>query len=124
MTTKPKTSPDQEVFKAFEAAGVVEYLEYIQSGKRILWVNFKAGVAKGLGLTLGVGVILGLTVWVLTLMVDLPLVGEYFESAKIYLTEFADKADYSDEFAEMNQTLQEINENLEVVGPSEPESEP
>ena len=29
-----------------EAAGVVEYLEYLQSGKRVMLTNFKAGVAK------------------------------------------------------------------------------
>lgn len=108
----PKYSPDKEIVKLFEAAGVVEYLEYLQSGKRIMWVNFKAGVAKGLGLTVGLAVVLGIAVWVLTMLVDLPLVGEYFGEAEQYLTEYAKSTNYEDEFAEMNQQLGEINENI------------
>jgi hypothetical protein len=108
----PKYSPDKEIVKLFEAAGVVEYLEYLQSGKRIMWVNFQAGVAKGLGLTVGLAVVLGIAVWVLTMLVDLPLVGEYFGDAQQYLTDYANSTNYEDEFAEMNQQLSEINENI------------
>ncbi len=108
----PKTSPDKEIVKLFEAAGVVEYLEYLQSGKRIMWVNFRAGVAKGLGLTVGLAVVLGVAVWVLTMLVDLPLVGEYFGDAEQYLTDYANSTNYEDEFSEMNQQLGEINENI------------
>ena len=82
MSLKPKTSPDKDLVRVFQAAGVVDYLEYLKSGKRIFWVNFKAGVARGLGMTIGMTVILGIFIWVLTMLVDLPLVGEYFEQAK------------------------------------------
>ena len=111
MKSIPKSSPDKELVKVFEAAGVVDYLEYLQSGKRIMWVNFKAGVAKGLGMTVGLAVVLGILVWVLTKMVNLPVVGEYFVDAKQYITEYADNTNYTDEFVEMNQLLREINEN-------------
>ncbi len=112
MKSAPNYSPDKEIIKIFEAAGVVEYLEYLQSGKRIIWLNFKAGVAKGLGLTLGMTVVLGVFVWVLTMLVNLPIVGEYFGEAEQYLTEYAENTNYSDDFKEMNQLLREINENL------------
>jgi len=115
MKPMPKSSPDAELVKVFEAAGVVDYLEYLQSGKRIMWVNFKAGVAKGLGMTVGLAVVLGVLVWVLTKMVDLPLVGEYFSDAKQYLTEYADSTNYEDEFSEMNRLLREINENAKFL---------
>ena len=108
----PKYSPDKEIVELFEAAVVVEYLEYLQSGKRIMWVNFRAGVAKGLGLTVGLAVVLGVAVWVLTMLVDLPLVGEYFANAEQYLTDYANSTNYEDEFSEMNQQLGEINENI------------
>lgn len=111
MNTTPKTSPDKELVKIFEAAGVVDYLEYLQSGKRIIWVNFKAGVARGLGMTVGLTVVLGIFIWVLTMLVDLPVVGEYFAEAKQLITEYADSTNYKDEFSEMNQHLREINEN-------------
>ena len=112
MKSMPKSSPDKEIIKAFEAAGVVEYMEYLQSGKRIMWLNFKAGVAKGLGLTVGMTLVLGVFVWVLTMLVNLPIVGEYFGEAEQFLTEYADNTNYTDEFGEMNQLLREINENM------------
>ena len=127
MTSVPKSSPDKEIVKVFEAAGVVEYMEYLQSGKRILWVNFKAGIAKGFGITIGASVVLGLIVWILTMLVDLPLVGEYFESAEHYVTDYVDKTDYTDEFAEMNRLLDEINENSKVLNEqleASPDTEP
>ena len=114
MKSTPNSSPDKELIKVFEAAGVVDFLEYLQSGKRLMWMNFKAGIAKGLGITLGMTVVLGILIWVLTLLVDLPIVGEYFEDAKQYVTEYAENTNYSDDFSEMNQILQEINENTKT----------
>jgi hypothetical protein len=112
MKSMPESSPEKELVKVFESAGVVEYLEFLQSGKRIMWINFKAGVARGVGVTVGMTVVLGAFIWVLTMLVDLPVVGEYFEDAKRYVNEYADNTNYTDEFSEMNQLLREINENL------------
>ena len=114
MKSTPNSSPDKELIKVFEAAGVVDFLEYLQSGKRLMWMNFKAGIAKGLGITLGMTVVLGILIWVLTLLVDLPIVGEYFQDAKQYVTEYAENTNYSDDFKEMNQLLREINENTKT----------
>ena len=111
MPSPPKSSPDKELLKTFEAAGLVEYIEYLQSGKRIMLTNFKAGVAKGLGLTLGMSVVLGLFAWVLTILVDLPLIGEYALQAETYMNEYKENTNYSDEFAEMSEQLRDINEN-------------
>ena len=113
MKSIPKSSPDKELVKVFEAAGVVEYLEYLQSGKRLMWVNFKAGVAKGLGVTVGMSVVLALLIWVLTMLVDLPIVGQYFAEAKSYITEYADSTNYKQDFEEMNRLLKEIDKNTE-----------
>lgn len=111
MSSKPKASLDKDLVSVFQAAGVVDYLEYLKSGKRIFWVNFKAGIARGLGMTIGMTVILGIFIWVLTMLVDLPLVGEYFEQAKVFVTEYVDNTNLKDEYLEMNQLLQEIEEN-------------
>jgi len=107
MQSAPKTSPDKEIVKTFEAGGVVEYLEYLHSGKRLLWINFQAGVAKGFGIT----VVLGLLVWVLTMLMDLPVVGEYFSNAQEYITEYQESTNYQDEFAEQIRLLKEIQES-------------
>jgi hypothetical protein len=114
MKSEPKTSPDKEIIKTFEAGGVVDYLEYLQSGKRVFWVNFKAGIAKGLGVTVGMTVVLGIIVWILTMLVNLPIVGEYFGEAKEYITEYADSTNYEDEFAEQIRLLKEIDKNMQT----------
>ena len=120
MKSIPKSSPDKELVKVFEAAGVVDFLEYLQSGKRILWINFRAGVAKGVGVTVGMTFILGLLAWVLTMLVDLPLIGDYFTDAKQYVTEYAENTNYKADFALMPEQLEQINENLEDESTPEP----
>jgi len=120
MKSIPKSSPDKELVKVFEAAGVVDFLEYLQSGKRVMWINFRAGVAKGVGVTVGMTFILGLLVWVLTMLVDLPLIGDYFTDARQYVTEYAENTNYKADFALMTEQLQQINENLD----NEPTPEP
>ena len=96
--------------RTLEAAGVVEYLEYLGSGKRVLWLNFKAGVAKGLGITLGMSVVVGLVVWGLTMLVDLPLVGEYARDAVGWVKEYQESTNYNEEFQEMNALLRDIRD--------------
>lgn len=114
MKSDPKSSPDKEIIRTFEAGGVVDYLEYLKSGKRVFWVNFKAGIAKGLGVTVGMTVVLGLVVWVLTMLINLPIVGEYFAEVKEYVTEYADKTNYEDEFAEQIRLLKELDKNMKT----------
>ena len=106
-----KTSLDKELVRVFEAAGVVEYLEYLQSGKRIMWTNFKAGIAKGFGITIGMTIVLAVFIGVLAKLVYLPVVGDYFKVAQKYVVEYAEKTNYSDEFEEMNQLLRDIKDN-------------
>lgn len=96
----------------FKAAGVVDFMQYLQSDRSIMWINFKAGVAKGLGMTLGMSVVLGLLIWILTKLVALPVVGEYFADAEEYVNEFVEKTDYKSELQEMNRVLKEINKNI------------
>ena len=120
MSSIPKTSPEKELTKVLVAADVVDFIEYLQSGKRVMWLNFKAGIAKGLGVTLGMTVVVGIIVWVLTMLVDLPLVGEYFEKARTYVTEYAENTNYQSDFDEMNRLLAQINENIKAE--TDPES--
>ena len=86
-------------------------MEYLQSPRRIILTNLNAGIAKGLGLTIGMSVILGLAAWVLTLMVRLPVVGEWAQAAEDYMVAYQESTNYSDEFREMNALLKQINAN-------------
>ena len=85
-----------------------------------MWINFRAGVAKGVGVTVGMTFILGILVGILTMLVDLPLIGDYFTDAKQYVTEYAENTNYKDDFALMNEQLQQINENLENETTTQP----
>ena len=116
MKKPDKSSPDKEMLKAFEAAGLVDYLEYIQSGKRIMAANFKAGVARGLGITVGMSLVLGIVAWVLTLLVDLPVVGEYAAQVEAYMNEYRESTNYNDDFEKMNELLRHIEENTKEPG--------
>ena len=98
-------------FKTFQAAGLVEYMAYLQSPRRIILTNLSAGIAKGLGLTIGMSVIIGLAAWALTLMVRLPVVGEWAQAAEDYMEAYQESTNYSDEFREMNDLLKQINAN-------------
>lgn len=42
----------------FNRARLLEYIELVSSPKRLFWLNFMSGVAKGLGLTIGTAIIL------------------------------------------------------------------
>ncbi|CCZ21775.1 putative uncharacterized protein [Acetobacter sp. CAG:977] len=42
----------------FNRARLLEYIDLVSSPKRLFWLNFMSGVAKGLGLTIGTAIIL------------------------------------------------------------------
>jgi hypothetical protein len=111
MPSKPTESPDKEIVKVFEAAGVVDYLQYLQSSKKILWTNFKAGLARGFGITVGMTLVVAVFIWILTKLISLPVIGEYFNEAQKFVQEYAEKTNYSEEFEEMNGLLREIRDN-------------
>ncbi len=110
MSSPKENSPDKELLKAFKAAGVVEYLQYLQSGRRIMWTNFLAGITRGFGITIGMTVVLGIFIWILTQLVSLPFVGEFFQNIEGHIQEYAEKTNYTDEFEEMHRLLQEISD--------------
>ena len=76
-----------------------------------MWTNFLAGITKGFGITIGMTVVLGIFIWILTQLVSLPFVGEYFQKIEGHIQEYAEKTNYTDEFQQMNRLLEEINEN-------------
>lgn len=50
--------------------------------KRIYRLNFFRGIFFGLGSVLGGTLVLSLLLWLLSLFVDFPLIGEWFEGAR------------------------------------------
>lgn len=78
-----------------------------------MWTNFLAGVMKGFGITIGATLLIGVFIWVLTQLVSLPFIGEYFQKIETQVAEYAEKTNYTDEFEEMSLLLREINDKLE-----------
>jgi hypothetical protein len=57
---------------------------YTNPKKRII-TNFTAGLSRGLGLSLGTFVVLGLLGYILTIFVDMPLIGKYLGDLQKYI---------------------------------------
>jgi hypothetical protein len=69
----------ERLLRIFDMVGFHDFMEYLASPRRILLWNFIAGMAKGFGIVVGMTLVVALLVWVLTKMVDFPLIGEYFQ---------------------------------------------
>ena len=70
-----------KVAKRIENSGLRDYTEFLSSPWRVFGINVLVGTARGLGLILGVAIVLGVIVYVLTqILIDLPIVGDFFSS--------------------------------------------
>lgn len=69
----------ERLLRIFDLVGFSDFMEYLASPRKIVFWNLIAGLAKGLGIVIGMTVVVALLVWFLTKMVDFPLIGEYFE---------------------------------------------
>ena len=67
---------------AMEKMKIAEYVEYINDTRRMLAVNFMAGVARGLGMAVGFTILGALVIYMLQKLVllNLPLIGDFIAS--------------------------------------------
>ncbi len=77
--TKHSKKDLERLLRIFDMMGFTEFMQYLASPRRILFWNFVAGVAKGFGIVVGMTLVVAVLVWLLTKMVDFPLIGEYFQ---------------------------------------------
>ena len=89
-----------------------EFIRYSSSPWRIVWTNFVAGVFRGLGAIIGASVFIAFLIWVLTLFVDAPLIGEYAKEVKETVTGYVNDTNYNDEFSRIGDTLDRIEGDL------------
>lgn len=98
MPKKQKTKSERkdgssEASKALEKAarkiensGIRDYVEFLSSPWRVFGINFLVGTARGLGLIIGVSMVIALVGYIITqILVDLPIVGEFFTSLYEFL---------------------------------------
>ena len=48
------------LYDEFSRARLLEYIELVNNPKKLFWLNFLSGLAKGLGLTIGTAIVLTL----------------------------------------------------------------
>lgn len=62
-----------------ERLNIAEYMQLIQSTRRLLWVNFMAGMARGFGIAVGFTAIGAIFVYLLGRLasLNLPVIGEF-----------------------------------------------
>ncbi|MFA6448543.1 MAG: DUF5665 domain-containing protein [bacterium] len=61
----------------FERMNLTGYLSMMQNTRLIIWNNFIAGVARGFGFSIGMTLLVGLLLFLMGRMVDIPLIGKY-----------------------------------------------
>ncbi|EHS55717.1 DUF5665 domain-containing protein [Paenibacillus kribbensis] len=76
-----------QIADTLERAEFRDILENYSSTKRRIMSNLTAGIARGLGLTLGTVVILALLAWLLSFLVqlNLPVVGDFIAELLEYI---------------------------------------
>lgn len=69
----------EELTRTMEKTRIAEYVQYLDRPGRLLWTNFLIGVARGLGSTIGLAVVIGLLVFFLQkiLLLNLPIISDF-----------------------------------------------
>lgn len=70
----------QKLGKAVEMMLVKDYIELLGNTKRLIWSSLVRGVFVGFGTVIGATVMVGLLLWILSLLNDVPWVGKIFEN--------------------------------------------
>ena len=66
-----------QLARYIESINLVDYISFVQSPKRVIFINLIGGISRGLGMALGMTLIFGLFLYILGKLIDLPLIGGY-----------------------------------------------
>lgn len=97
----------------FAADTVENFMRYLANPWRMMWVNFIAGIFRGLGAVIGASVVIAIMVWLLSLFVNTPLIGKYARQVEQEIQTHLDKTNYNDEFDRLSDSLERIEQVLE-----------
>ena len=69
----------EELTRTMEKTRIAEYVQYLEHPGRLLWTNFLIGLARGLGSTIGLAVVLGIFVYFVQklVMLNLPVISDF-----------------------------------------------
>ncbi len=118
---KIKVLPKEEQEKiewlidAIGASGLDEFIEYIRSPWKMLWPNFIAWVARWFGALVWATIVIGIVGWTLTIIIDLPLIGQklepYVTNIQLEFKKYTESTNYKENFENMEDILIEIRNN-------------
>ncbi len=91
-----------------------EYLLYLRSPLRMIWINLVAGIFRGLGAVIGASVVVAVLLWLLSLTLSFPLVGQYMRGLHDQFSEFIEEARYTDDFERIEGLLRDIAQSMEA----------
>ena len=69
----------EQLTRTMEKTRIAEYVDYLEHPGRLLWSNFLIGLARGLGGTVGLAIVLGAFVFVIQnlIMLNLPVISDF-----------------------------------------------
>lgn len=74
-----------QIADALERSEFKDILENYSNPKKRIVTNLIAGISRGLGLSLGTFIILGLLGYIASLFIDVPVIGDYLGEIKKYI---------------------------------------
>lgn len=77
---KTDSERQQKLGRAVETMLVKDYIELLGNTKRLIWSSLIRGVFVGFGTVIGATVMVALVLWILSLLNDVPWVGEIFRN--------------------------------------------
>ncbi|GGH67166.1 hypothetical protein HNR77_002176 [Paenibacillus sp. JGP012] len=77
-----------QIADSLERAQIKDIIENYSNPKKRIITNFTAGMARGLGLTVGTFVVLGLLAFILSQFVNMPIVGQYIADLLGYIEDY------------------------------------
>lgn len=66
----------ERVSEKIENIRIAEHMEMVSNPKKIIYMNFVAGLARGLGMGIGFTVLAGIVIYLLRSWVNLPFIGK------------------------------------------------
>ena len=103
IAAAPKARQERQVSLELE-----EYLLYLRSPWRMMWVNLVAGIYRGLGALLGASVVVASILWLLSVTGSFPLIGEHMRTLHSQFSELIAEVSYTDDFERIEALLERI----------------
>ena len=94
------------------ANGLEDFVNYVSSPWRVIWVNFVIGIFRGLGAVVGASIVIAMIIWLLGLSTNIPLLGQYTKEIDQVVSDYVYKTDYNDELDRVGNILLRIEKLL------------